>query len=119
LLARLALPPEARAAGAHFVVWRRDNTVLKSGGLGDESVPPPPTPTKSSRPQFTWRGDVREVTAMGPGETRILIARPVRQEEAELLAFGGQLLGVGVLVLAVGLAGGWLISRRLLRPLAD
>src|SRR5438552_2430100 len=39
-------------------------------------------------------------------------------EQAELWAFAWQLAGAGVLVLAAGLAGGWLISARILRPVA-
>jgi heavy metal sensor kinase len=46
------------------------------------------------------------------------VGRPVRTEQAELRAFAWQLAGVGTIVLAVGLAGGWLVSARILRPVA-
>jgi heavy metal sensor kinase len=43
----------------------------------------------------------------------------VAKERAELTRFAWQLGAGGVAVLAVGLAGGWLASARILRPIAD
>jgi len=56
---------------------------------------------------------------LGPRETRILAGRPIRSVRNDLSAFAWQLAGIGVVVLAVGLAGGWFISARILRPLAS
>jgi heavy metal sensor kinase len=66
----------------------------------------------------TQREHYREAVMLGPRRTRILVGQPVRKEQAELGAFAWQLAGAGALVLAVGLAGGWLISARILRPVA-
>lgn len=40
------------------------------------------------------------------------------QQQAELVAFAWQLAGIGLVVLAAGLAGGWVISAQILRPVA-
>jgi heavy metal sensor kinase len=42
----------------------------------------------------------------------------MRGEQEQLRAFAWQLAGAGALVLAVGLAGGWVVSGRILRPVA-
>jgi heavy metal sensor kinase len=58
------------------------------------------------------------VARLGPRGTRILVGRPVGREQADLAAFAWQLAGAGAAVLAAGLAGGWVISARILRPVA-
>jgi heavy metal sensor kinase len=72
----------------------------------------------SPQPQLLQRGQYREAALLGPGGTVVLVGRSVGKEAAEQRAFGWQLAGVGLVVLAVGLAGGWLVSARILRPLA-
>jgi heavy metal sensor kinase len=64
------------------------------------------------------RGEYREIALGGPLGTRILVGQSLRQANAELRAFAWQLAGASAVVLAVGLAGGWLVSARILRPVA-
>jgi heavy metal sensor kinase len=103
----------------YFGVWLHDDTLFKARGLPDGVWPPepghiPPPP----HPRLTQHGEYREATMMGPAATRILVGRSVVKDEAELRAFAWQLAGSGALVLAVGLAGGWFVSARILRPVA-
>ena len=53
-----------------------------------------------------------------PSRTTILVGRPANDVVDSLTAFAWQLAATGISVLAVGLAGGWLISRRILRPIS-
>jgi heavy metal sensor kinase len=46
------------------------------------------------------------------------VGKPIDREQAALTAFAWQLGGVGFVVLAAGLVGGWMISNRILRPVA-
>ena len=55
---------------------------------------------------------------IGPLGTQILVGRSVRGEHAALGAFAWQLAGAGALVLVIGMVGGWLVSARILRPVA-
>ena len=48
----------------------------------------------------------------------IVVGKPVGRELGELRTLAWQLVMLGLLVLAVGLAGGWLISRSITRPIA-
>ncbi|WP_161967119.1 sensor histidine kinase [Fimbriiglobus ruber] len=63
------------------------------------------------------RGSMREVVMRGPGDTLILVGRSTVRMTADLRAFAWQLAGTGVLVLMVGLVGGWVISSRIVRPI--
>jgi heavy metal sensor kinase len=74
---------------------------------------PPATVRLRSRDEF------REATVHGPGNTRVIVGRSVRREQSELNRFAWQLGGAGLAVLAVGMAGGWLASARILRPIAS
>jgi heavy metal sensor kinase len=121
LIADLALParPAGLTAGAvYFAVWRADGSPLKA-----LNVPPglPPPDLDESAPPSTVRllsrGDDRQAAVIGPAATRVLVGRSVAPENAELVRFAWQLAAAGVAVLAVGLAGGWLASARILKPL--
>jgi heavy metal sensor kinase len=116
LLAELT-PPARAEGGIYFGVWRADGRALKTEALPDE-VGPPDLAETPSLPRVMQRGEYREAVMLGPRATRILVGRSVRREQAGLRAFAWQLAGAGAVVLAVGLAGGWLISARILRPVA-
>jgi heavy metal sensor kinase len=116
LLATLDLPgpPGDKPEGTYFTVWRSNGSVLKATG----NSPDTPAPTTEPWPSLTFRGASREFVTKGPSGTTIVVGRPAGQVASDLRAFAWQLAGTGVAVLAVGLAGGWLISRSILRPIA-
>ncbi len=126
LLAELDLPrrpgspaPENDPEPVYFAIWRADGAAIKSShlppGADHEVLADVPL---SPQPQLRQRGEYREAVLGGPAGTRILVGQSMRGERARLLAFAGQLAAAGVIALAVGLAGGWLVSARILRPLA-
>ena len=117
LLASLNLPgrPEPGDPNApYFGVWRADGAVVKSAGLPADT----PAPAASPRRTHSFRGANREVAVLGPERTTILVGRPAANIAEDLTAFAWQLVGTGAAVLAVGLAGGWFISGRIVRPIA-
>lgn len=105
---------EADPDAAYFVIWRADGTVLKGAGPRPELSPPE---NASPQPSFQTRGAAREVVMLGPGRTRILVGRSMAKLARDQAAFAWQLAAAGGVVLLVGLAGGWLISARIFRPL--
>jgi heavy metal sensor kinase len=117
LMADLDLPPEARSVS--FAVWRANGSLLKTSVPPDEPPPSePPADSVSPQVRLSRRGGDREATMLGPGRTRIVVWAPIGAELAELDRFAWQLIAAGTAVLAVGLAGGWLVSARILRPVA-
>jgi len=117
LMASLDLPgpPESRSGALYYGVWRADGGVLKANGLPPDTSTPTPAP---GRPVHSFRGTNRELVIIGPGGTTILVGRPAEAVARDLTAFAWRLAGTGAAVLAVGLIGGWLVSRRIFRPIA-
>jgi len=118
-LAYIALPDatntDARLRSLYFGIWLDDGTLLKAKGL-----PPETSALVFDRPNYEpslrQHGEFREVMLPGPEQTSILVGQSVQADRDELARFGWQLVGLGTLLLSIGLAGGWLVSGRILRP---
>ncbi|WP_162136353.1 sensor histidine kinase [Zavarzinella formosa] len=119
LLNSLNLPGPPRQAGegtpTYFAVWRPNGTLIKGSDLppGEEVMP-----SVAGEAVTYFRGPYRERLGRGPNASTILVGRDSGNVPAELTAFIWRLIGTGAVVLAVGLLGGWLISRRILRPIS-
>jgi two-component system, OmpR family, sensor kinase len=115
--------PDAREPDdwPYFVVWRADGTVLKASDP-ERSVLPPPLASAADRELAEFRcirlGPDRAALGLGPHRTLVLVGKVTRRDFGELNGFAWRLAGSGLVALAVGLLGGWLISTRILRPLA-
>jgi two-component system OmpR family sensor kinase len=122
LLAELKLParpPGVPAGASYFAVWRADGGLLKSSDLPtDVKIPVLPEGAPPATVRLSWRGEFREAAVLAPGATRVLVGRSTGDVRGELNRFAWQLAAAGAAVLAVGLAGGWLASARILKPLA-
>jgi heavy metal sensor kinase len=126
VLAELRLPaalapregdrPEDRA---WFAVWRPDGSLLKAvpESSGQHAIPVLHD-SEADDLQFRQRALEREAYQRGPHGTLILVGKPMARELNELATFAWRLAGTGCLTLAIGLAGGWAISRSIVRPIA-
>lgn len=110
--------PDAAPPRRYFAIWRGDGSVLKESDLPEdvqkpdvgEQRPPP-------RALLRQRGEYREAIMLGPGRTTLLVGQSIRREQAELAAFTWQVAAASAVVLVIGLAGGWVVSARILRPI--
>jgi heavy metal sensor kinase len=127
LLANLAIPenPRERRGRAdrddrqpYFAIWRSDGSVLKTSLEFPEFIEPDATETLPGQPNVAQRGEFREAKLRGPFGSRVLVGQSVVRELSELTRFAWQIVGVSVAMLAVGLAGGWMISARIVKPIA-
>ena len=112
-------PPEDQL---YFFIWRSDGSVVKS----EDAAPPLPAhdppkfaPAPPGGIHFDRRSGLREARARGPWSSVILAGRSMASENAELAAFAWTLAFSGAVALVVGLAGGWMISARMLRPIEN
>jgi heavy metal sensor kinase len=103
----------------YFVIWGQRGEVLRTSDV-KLSIPAPALPADSPdlSPQFRQREGLREVIVQGPFGTRILVGKSLRSEEAAIRRLFWRLLMAGTAVMAVGLYGGWWLSKRALRPIA-
>lgn len=127
LLANLELPdlPRDRRAASdiersrpYFEVWRADGTLVKTSLSVPELLEPRAADSVPDQPRIEQRGEFREAEMQGPNRTVIVVGQAVAHELSELTRFAGQLAGIGVAILVVGLAGGWWISARIVKPIA-
>jgi two-component system OmpR family sensor kinase len=122
----------------YFIIWGMWGEILRASSP-DLNVPPPDdfpgrklldesAMRKDSRfaeappdfvgtPEFRQRGALREVILPGPFGVTVLVGKSLRSEETALRQLRWKLLGAGLGVMAIGLCGGWLLSKRVTRPI--
>lgn len=120
LLASLTLPDDLTSQApsrVYFAVWRADSSLLVAADVPAASPPPQPSEATDS-PTLASRGPYREAVLRGPGGACVLAGTTTADMAAGLTLFAWQLTGVGAAVLGVGLLGVWLVSSRIVQPLA-
>ncbi len=118
--APVELDRRAATGELYYVIWGFDGRVLKSSANAGEVPDPGSTlssPPKPGPPQIRQRGEVREAYVYGPFGLRGLVGRSMRPDQAALHRLAFLLVAVGAGVLVIGLAGGWLVSLRAVRPI--
>ena len=100
----------------YLVIRHPDGTVIRA-----DPMPPEAPSDDEVGPGREWharrRGKLREVTLMGPGRTQITVGRSIGRELGELHRLAWRLTIAGLGVFATGLAGGWWLSSRAVRPI--
>ncbi len=101
----------------YYVLWRRDGMELSRSETAPGEIPTPVrgVPGDSVR----LRDNSREMYVFTPPGECILVGHELSGEYAEMRRLALLLLGVGSGVLALGLAGGWWLSTRAIRPIDD
>ena len=77
----------------------------------------PRSPENSERSYFQQRGVRREIVMAGPHGMVVVVGRSIQKELSELRSLAGSVLGTGLAVLLLGVAGGWFIAKRAIRPI--
>ena len=133
------LPPQVAAMfddtdpnGFYYFVIRRDGQdlvraanvpLLERGALGAAPTMEPRQPGKPSGnqtpPTPQMFGTFREVKISTPPGEVVVVGHNVAAELAELHGSTVKLALVGSVILALGLAGGWWLAARAIRPIAD
>jgi len=100
-----------------FLLRRSDGGTIKA--VGEYPDRPELTATTPADGLVRYRqwADVREAVLTTPLGTQIIAGRSVRREQDQLNRLVLLLAGTGAGVLAFGLAGGWFLSRRVVRPI--
>ncbi len=110
----VSIPPGPGTPEMYFAVWRGNGSLINADGVSENRPRPEPT---SPGPPRRAPGPNREIVVPGPWGTVILVGRPTGRLYGELHRFAWLLVAVGGGALAVGLVGGWIVSRRIFRPI--
>ncbi len=99
----------------YYVIWGRADSARSEGAPNE--VPPP---RRIGGPRDSrLRGTLRERYHFAPPVDCILVGRDIRSDLADLRRTMGWLMAAGAVVLLFGIAGGWWVSGRALRPIRD
>jgi heavy metal sensor kinase len=102
----------------YFVVRRADGRVLRAEPVEmAEWVPVDAAVGRRYESHSRNRGEYREVTLLGPGRTTILVGRSIEHELRALARMGWRIGLTGLAIFTAGLAGGWWLSGRAVRPI--
>lgn len=114
----LELPKSlASRPDAWFIVWDPEGEPHASVGSVPDEVVWIGERRTAARTQAVGDGLQRWVTVPGPHRTTLQLGRSVSREFDELRWLAIRIAAVGVGVLAVGIASGWWLTRRIVRPL--
>ena len=122
----------------YYILWQSDGTVLARSPGAPTSVPapgnlvdaqaepasefdkgPPPDSGPAVPPEARTRGQVRELYRPLPRNHYVLIGRSLAPEIAAMQQLALWLTAAGGAVLLLGLAGGWWVATRAIRPIDD
>ena len=101
----------------YYVAWQRDGWENARSATAPARVPHPDRNTMLRGVRM--RGTLREVFHFTPPGDCILVGRDLRDDLADARRTAWLLAAAGGLVLLIGLACGWWISTRALRPISD
>jgi heavy metal sensor kinase len=111
LYSELTLPSSEMS----FAIWRSDGSMMKSAGFSTDSPMPGDAKAKAV---IVTKGQSRELTILGPHQTTIVVGRSTDRLRSEMFRYAWQTAFAAIVVLSLGLAGGWVLSRRILSPIA-
>lgn len=104
----------------YYVFWSRDGRELsRSPGAGAGIVRPERIRGRGHPSTLLSRAGLRELYLFTPPGECLLVGRSMAPELEELRQLGFWLTGLGGGVLVLGLAGGWWLASRAIRPIAD
>ncbi|MBS0204355.1 MAG: HAMP domain-containing protein [Planctomycetes bacterium] len=104
----------------YFIIWDRNGVILEKSKAVTE-IPFPNLHTTDGVPVRVarMRAQSREVVHVTRFDINVLVGRPIQPDLDLLHRAGLRLILTGLVVLSIGLAGGWWFSTRAIRPIAE
>ena len=124
LIARAEALEAGQTNTFYYVLWRQDGSLLASSRGAPKEVPlPVETAPSEHRPgerpgiSYRTRGELREFCICLPFGDRALVGRSMAPDLAAMRRLGWWLFAAGASVLTLGMAGGWWVASRAIRPI--
>ena len=104
----------------YYVAWSRDGREWSRSATAPKDVPlPERASTNRPAPMMRMRGALRELYQITPPGEGVVVGRSIAPELANLDQLALWLSALGGAVLVLGLAGGWWLATRAIRPIHD
>lgn len=104
----------------YFISWSPEGNINRQSANAPSGLPLPEREEfVEGQPAIRSRGDSREVIHFLPNGATVLIGTSAAGIQQHLIRLGLGLAGAGVLVVGLGLAGGWWLAGRAIRPIAS
>lgn len=100
----------------YYVIKGADGEDLRTSAAFVD-VPALPPMSGDGGTRFRQYRGFREAYAAGPPGTWIVVGRMIEPDQRDLQEFGLLLLAAGAVVFSGGLAGGWMLSQKAVRPI--
>ncbi len=104
--------------GFYYILWSRENTVIKAASNAPPTVPFPGRAPAAAGIVRRMRGDYREASVTTEWGEVVMVGRSVAGDLVALRRFAGYVVLAGLAVMVVGVGGGWLLADRAIRPVA-
>lgn len=111
---------EGETNAFYYVIQTRTGRELSRSASAPGEIPTPPlAPRAAPLARTRQRGEWRELYEFTPPGECLLVGRSIAPELAGLRELAFWLTGLGGTVLLLGLAGGWWLATRAIRPIDD
>lgn len=114
-----ALFDDSRPNSFYYAVWLADGMLQKKSTNAPASLVMPERIGSGQRQSARSRGELREVFRFTNTERCVLIGRSIQPDLEELHRLGWWLAVAAGSVLLLGLAGGWWVATRAMKPIED
>jgi two-component system OmpR family sensor kinase len=101
----------------YYVVWSPEEEITRRSAAAPGDVPLPESGQFSRENPFRTRGKFREIVHQLPSGYTVLLGTSTGRVDSRMGRLAWQLAGAGLGVLALGLAGGWWLADRAIRPI--
>ena len=109
----------------YYLVWQRDGSLFASSPGAPKEVPMPDE--AAAQPEnrdrhgevTRTRGELRELSVCFPFGDRVLVGRSMAPDLAAMHRLALWLFAAGTAVLGLGMAGGWWVATRAIRPIEE
>lgn len=103
----------------YYAAWGPEHQSVALSTNAPANLTEPPAAARRQNSLLRNRDGRRELIYFVPNGSRVLVGTSLAATQAELHRLGGTLAGIGCAIVVLGLAVGWGLATRALRPIAE
>ncbi len=106
-------------AGFYYISWSPEREIIAQSTNAPTHIPYPIREEFNRENPLRMRGEFRELIHQIPSGHTVLLGKSVATIRTELTRLALELTAAGMFVVAIGLAGGWWLASRAIRPISE